>query len=46
MLVDKVYANTYYNCCWFEIAVTRKVIYYPCMTSPNDVIGINDVIAL
>jgi len=36
--IATVYAKTYY-CCWFEIAVTWKVIYYLCMTSLNDFIG-------
>jgi len=40
-----VYAKTYY-CCWFEIAETPKVIYYSCMASSNDVIGIYDDITL
>jgi len=45
LIIATVYAKTYY-CCWFEIAVIEKMIYYPCMTSPNDVITIQDVITL
>jgi len=31
---------------WFEIADTSKAIYYSCMTSSNDDIGINEDITL